>query len=57
MTYPSPSYPQHQIDGKLWVIWDGAPIHSGEVRNFLAERIHLERLPAYAPDLNSDKGV
>lgn len=52
---------QHQIDGQIWVIWDGAPIHSGEVRAFLAEggaeRIHLERLPAYAPDLNPDEGV
>jgi transposase len=52
---------QHQIDGKICVIWDGAPIHSGAVRTFLAsggaKRIHLERLPAYAPDLNPDEGV
>lgn len=42
---------------RLLVIWDGSPIHRGaEVRDFLAEdrthRVHLERLPPYAPDLN-----
>lgn len=43
--------------GRLLVIWDGSPIHRGaEVRDFLANdrthRVHLERLPPYAPDLN-----
>jgi len=52
----------HHIPGKLLVIWDGSPIHRGEpVKQFLAnggaERIHLEPLPAYAPDLNPDEGV
>src|SRR5262245_53971161 len=47
---------------KLLVIWDGAPIHrSKEVKEFLADgwarRIHLERFPAYAPELNPDEGV
>ena len=47
---------------KLLVIWDGSPIHrSVAVRTFLADgaakQIHLERLPAYAPDLNPDEGV
>jgi transposase len=51
-----------QIDRKLLVIWDGSPIHrSKEVRTFLAngaaKQIHLERLPAYAPDLNPDEGT
>jgi transposase len=51
-----------QIDRKLLVIWDGSPIHrSMEVRTFLAngaaKQIHLERLPAYAPDLNPDEGT
>ena len=51
-----------QTDSKLLVIWDGSPIHrSLEVRTFLtngaAKRIHLERLPAYAPDLNPDEGT
>lgn len=40
----------------LLIIWDGASIHSGEaVKAFLKERpgrIHLERLPAYSPELN-----
>jgi transposase len=41
---------------RLLVIWDGSPIHRrAEVRDFVAEAgdaIHLEPLPAYAPDLN-----
>lgn len=40
----------------LIVIWDGAAIHRSEVvKTFLKERpgrVHLERLPAYSPDLN-----
>ena len=51
-----------QIPGKLLVIWDGAPIHRCRpVKQFLAAgaaaRLWLERLPAYAPDLNPDEGV
>jgi transposase len=50
------------IPGKLLVIWDGLPAHHGTaVREFLsqggAQRIHLERLPGYAPELNPDEGV
>jgi transposase len=50
------------VDGKLLVIWDGSPIHrSRAVKRFLsdggAERIWLERLPAYAPDLNPDEAI
>jgi transposase len=50
------------IGGKVLVIWDGAPIHKGQViRDYLArgaaKRLHLERLPGYAPDLNPDEGV
>lgn len=41
---------------RLLVIWDGSPIHRrAEVKAFLSEAgdaIHLESLPAYAPDLN-----
>ena len=44
------------IPGKLLVIWDGAPIHrSGLVKEFVAQqagRLQVERLPAYAPELN-----
>lgn len=51
-----------QVRGKLLVIWDGAPIHRCRpVKEFLAAgaaaRLWLERLPAYAPDLNPDEGV
>jgi transposase len=50
------------IEGKLLIIWDGAPIHRSQaIKAFLtagaAERIWLERLPAYAPDLNPDEGI
>ena len=51
-----------QTHRKLLVIWDGSRIHRNEeVKSFLshgaARKIHLERLPAYAPDLNPDEGV
>lgn len=41
---------------RLIFIWDGATIHHGvPVRSFLTEcpgKIHLEKLPAYSPELN-----
>lgn len=44
------------LPGRLLVIWDGAPIHrSAVVRDFVAGtvgRLEVERLPAYAPELN-----
>jgi transposase len=51
-----------KIPGKLLVIWDGSPIHRAKViKDFLAagaaKRLHLERLPGYAPDLNPQEGV
>jgi transposase len=51
-----------KIPGKVLVIWDGSPIHQGPaLRAFLqrgaAKRLHLERLPGYAPDLNPDEGI
>lgn len=50
----------HKIPGNLLVIWDGAPIHRSRVvkaflRAGVAKCIHLERLPAYAPELNPQK--
>lgn len=50
------------IRGKVLVIWDGSPIHKGQpIKDFLARgaatRLHLERLPGYAPDLNPDEGI
>jgi transposase len=45
-----------QIRGKLLVIWDGLPAHRsrlvGQYVEALNGRIVLERLPAYAPELN-----
>jgi len=51
-----------KVRGKLLVIWDGAPIHRGQpVKDFLrrgaARRLHLEQLPAYAPELNPDEVI
>ena len=53
---------QQQITDKLLIIWDGAPIHRSKlIQEYLAggaaTRLHLERLPGYAPDLNPDEGV
>ena len=50
------------ISGNLLVIWDGLPAHRAQpIKDFLsdgaAQRLHLERLPSYAPDLNPDEGV
>jgi transposase len=51
-----------KVRGKLLVIWDGSPIHRGQpIKDFLrhgaAKRLHLEQLPAYAPELNPDEGI
>ena len=43
------------LRGKVIVVWDGGPNHKGpQIREFLKrnKRLTLERLPAYAPDLN-----
>lgn len=50
------------IRGALLIIWDGLPAHRSQpIKRFLqegaAKRLHLERLPGYAPDLNPDEGV
>jgi transposase len=45
-----------QIRGKLLIIWDGLPAHRSRVVKDYVEaldgRLILERLPAYAPELN-----
>ena len=51
-----------EVPGRMVLIWDGAPIHRSHViRAFLAEgaaqRLHVERLPAYAPELNPGEGL
>jgi transposase len=47
---------QRHIPGKMLILWDGATIHrSLLVKNYLAStrrRVVVERLPAYAPELN-----
>jgi transposase len=50
------------VPDPLLVIWDGGPIRRGQpVRDLLAEvgrdRLLVERLPAYAPELNPDEGI
>ena len=44
------------VRGKVLVIWDGLPVHRSRlVKQFVADqdgRLQLERLPAYAPELN-----
>lgn len=50
------------IPGLLLIIWDGIPTHRSKVvKAYLssgaAQRIHLEQLPGYAPDLNPTEWV
>ncbi len=51
-----------EVPGQMVIIWDGAPIHrSHRITEFLANgaapRLHVERLPAYAPELNPGEGL
>jgi transposase len=51
-----------EVPGRMRRIWAGAPIHRRHtIREFLAhgaaQRLHLERLPADAPELNPDEGL
>jgi transposase len=51
-----------EVTGRMVLIWDGAPIHRSHViKDFLADgaaqRLHLERLPAYAPERNPGEGL
>jgi transposase len=51
-----------EVSGRMVIIGDGSPIHrSHTLKAFLANgalpRLHLERLPAYAPELNPDEGA
>jgi transposase len=53
---------RREVSGQMVIIWDGAPMHRSQaIKAFLAngaaQRMHLERLPAYAPELNPDEGV
>jgi transposase len=59
------AFPEHllrEVPGRMVMTWDGSPIHrSHTIEEFLAsgaaQRIHLERLPAYAPELEPDEGL
>jgi transposase len=51
-----------EAPGRMVIIWDGAPIHRSHlIKEFLAHgaahRLHVERLPAYAPELNPGEGL
>jgi transposase len=51
-----------EVPGRMVLIWHGSPIHRSHTiqecpANGAAPRLHLERLPAYAPELNPDEGV
>lgn len=53
---------QHQLTGLLLVLWDGSPTHrSKKIKAYLsngaAKRIHVERFPGYAPELNPTEWV
>ena len=50
----------HHLRGPIVLLWDGGSIHRGAtVQHFLARhpRLHVERFPAYAPELNPDEQV
>jgi transposase len=51
-----------EVPGQMVIIRDGAPIHrSYIIREFLingaSQRLHLERLPAYSPELSPGEGL
>jgi transposase len=51
-----------EVSGRMVMIWGGAPIHRNHtIKAFLttaaAHRLHLERLPAHAPELNPNEGL
>jgi transposase len=49
-----------QIRGHIVVLWDGGNPHRGTLVRELCTRttrLHLQRVPAYAPEFNPDEGV
>jgi transposase len=51
-----------EVPGPMVLIWDGAPIHRSQrltevLANGAAPRLQVERLPAYAPELNPGEGL
>jgi hypothetical protein len=48
------------LRGHVIVLWDNSNTHRGEPVRRLCRRfrrLHLERFPAYAPELNPDEGI
>jgi transposase len=54
-------YLLREVPGRMVIIGDGSPIHRSHIikeslANGASQRLHLERLPASAPELNPDEG-
>ena len=53
---------RREVPRRMVIMWDGAPMHrsrvlQGLLANGAAHRLPLERLPAYAPELNPGEGL
>jgi transposase len=53
---------RREVPGAMVVIWDGAPLHRRHtsqacLAHGAAQRLQLERLPAYAPELHPGEGL
>jgi transposase len=53
---------RREVPGRLVILWDGAPMHRRRVvtaclAHGAAARLHVERLPADAPELNPGEGL
>ena len=51
-----------EVPGRMVLIWDGPPIHHSHTiqefrANGAAQRLFLERLPPYPPELNHGEGI
>jgi transposase len=53
---------RREVPRQMVIIWDGSPLHRSRtmqqcLSHGASPRLHRERLPAYAPELNPDAGV
>jgi transposase len=51
-----------EVPGRMVILWDGTPMHRSHLiteilANGAAQRLHVERLPAYAPELHPGEGL
>jgi transposase len=51
-----------EVPGRLVILWDGAPSYRSQLiqgcpAKRAAQRLHVERLPAYVPELNPGAGL